>query len=377
LVEKAAKTPFARIQIEARKTLLYARHLEGANHRAGTNPGWNTGGRQWPNFLRIFRHKLITQRLPTAYNRARRGDMENGTLVNPWCPLCATTGTFTIETHEHLLTCPCKTRERLKLARSINNNCRPYYQPKQIHAPLDNDIEEEIMAHNGMTWDTTEGWQSHMTDKHGRKTPIAQGPEGRNYNGSRKLTSWAHSILRYVDDHIDPQHQYKYIQSIQAGNSIDPHLLQGLAQAINATTIHDTIPHNPFIPTNTHDIMTPTTGGLPTVLNACNSDLDWSSFTKHLDHVRPWVLLLDDSQTDLVQEHIPTKPFITIPADSIALWGQSFWEGRAGLFPETINSDIHVLVSNAVTLNNAPPSLTPSTCDHSKEAPSPQHQRYR
>jgi hypothetical protein len=95
--------------------------------------------------------------------------------------------------------------------------------------------------------------------------------------------------------------------------------------------------------------MTPSTGGLTTVLNACDSDLDWSSVTKHLDHDRPWVILLDDSQTDLAQQHIPTEPFLTIPADSIALWGHSFWEGKAGLFPETINSNIHALVSNAVT----------------------------
>ena len=332
LVEKAATTPFARIQTEARKTLLYARHLEGANHRAGNNPGWNTGGRQWPNFLRIFRHKLITQRLPTAYNRARRGDSENGTQVNPWCPLCATTGTFTIETHEHLLTCPCTSRDRLKLARAINNNCRPYYQPKHIHTPLDPDTEEEIMATNGMTWDITEGWESHMSDKHGRKTRIAQGPEGRNYNGARKLTSWAHSILRHVDDHIEPQHQYGYIQSIQAGNSIDPHLLQGLAQAINATTIHDTIPHNPFIPTPTLDIMTPSTGGLPTVLNACDSDLDWASFTEHLDHDRPWVILMSDSQTDLAQEHIPTKPFSQYPQTPLPYGATPSGKAKLGYF---------------------------------------------
>jgi hypothetical protein len=39
LVEKAASSPFARIHTAARKSQLYSRKMEGANHRAGCNPG--------------------------------------------------------------------------------------------------------------------------------------------------------------------------------------------------------------------------------------------------------------------------------------------------------------------------------------------------
>jgi hypothetical protein len=98
LVEKGAKSPFATIQSTARRELLYLRRLEGANHRAEPNPGWSTGGRSWPSFLRSFRHKLVTQRLPTSHNRAYRGDKENGTQVNPWCPNCLAIGSCAQET---------------------------------------------------------------------------------------------------------------------------------------------------------------------------------------------------------------------------------------------------------------------------------------
>jgi hypothetical protein len=104
--------------------------------------------------------------------------------------------------HDHLLTCPCTSRDRFKLARQINNDCRHYYQPKSISAPLAYDEEGEIMDNAGISWDTTDGWESHMTDKHGRKTVVAKGPQGRKYNGIHRLTSWAHNILRHADTHI-------------------------------------------------------------------------------------------------------------------------------------------------------------------------------
>jgi len=349
LVEKAASSPFASIHTAVRKSQLYSRKMEGANHRAGCNPGWNTGGRKWPNFLRTFRHKLITQRLPTADNRSRRGDSENGTQVNPWCPLCLETGTCTVETHDHLLTCPCTSRDRLKLARQINNDCRHYYLPKSISTSLDYDEEGEILDNAGISWDTTDGWESHMTDKHGRKTVISKGPQGRIYNGIHRLTSWAHNILRHADTHISPQHHYGYLQDNRPDDSVDPHLLQGLAQTISATTIHDTIAHNPFIPTPTLHTSTPSVGHLPTVINTCEHNVDWSAITRNIDHTRPWILLADDTQLDDIQEHIPTKRLTIIPPDTISQWGYSFWAGKAGLFPETVGSNINVFVSDAVT----------------------------
>jgi hypothetical protein len=151
LVEKGAKSPFALIQMAARRQLLYSRRMEGANHRAGPNPGWSTGGRSWPTFLRNFRHKLVTQRLPTAHYRAHRGDTENGTLVNPWCPHCLVTGTCTQETHLHMLTCPSTPRRGLQLCRAINNDCRQIYPPHTLNDTLTPEQERMSMRESGIS----------------------------------------------------------------------------------------------------------------------------------------------------------------------------------------------------------------------------------
>ena len=332
-----------------RKELLYTKRLEGATHKTGPNPGWSTGGRKWPTFLRNFRHKLITRRLPTAHNRAFRGDSENGVQINPWCPRCMDIGDFNQETHEHLLTCPCTLKQRLKLAKSINNDCKQYYKPSAVTPTLDSNEEEEIVADMGSSWDTTEAWKSVSADKHGRERTIDTGQPGRQYEQVKFITPWAHNILRHCQDHIHPQDQRSYLTGIKACSSIDPHLLQGIALAIHATTIHDSIPHNPFIPTPTRLATTTPSGDLPLVLNGVGSDVDWSQVMKQLPHTRPWVILLDDSQTDTFTKHNSTPALTTIPKDNISLWGRSFWEGRSGLFPETLESPITVYASNLVT----------------------------
>jgi hypothetical protein len=175
LVEKASKSPFAHIQMLARKDLLYVRRLEGAVHKTSPNPGWFTGGRKWPTFLRTFRHKLITQRLPTAHNRAYRSDAEDGTQVNPWCPRCMDIGSFVQETHIHLLTCPCTFRNRLKLEKAINNECKQYFKPQSLNPELDHHSEDEIISDMGSTWDITDAWKGITTDKYGRSTTIDTG----------------------------------------------------------------------------------------------------------------------------------------------------------------------------------------------------------
>ena len=348
LVEKGAKTPFASIQMAARKKLLYARYMEGANHRVGKNPGWSTGGRQWPSFLRVFRHKLVTQRLPTAKNRAFRGDTENGTVVNPWCPHCLALGDCNIETHIHFLTCPCTKRSRLQLQRAVNNECRRMYQPKHINTLYEAETESTVMSHSGIPWTATEGWKSYTEDKHGRKSTIATGQPGRSYEFGNRLTAWSHNIMQHCRAHVPQQDHFKYLQAIRPYTSLDPHLLQGLAQAIQATSIHDTIPHNPFIPTPTHCITKPSMGQLPTVINGVGNDFDWEKITEPLTHTRPWVMLLDQEHTEKAKT-LDTEPLTTIPEHSISTWGYSFWAGTSGLFPETNEATITVYVSKQVT----------------------------
>jgi hypothetical protein len=106
-VGKTVDTPFAKIQRNIRIHQLYDRKMEGENARMGTLPTWGTCRRSWPQHLRTFAHKLWTKRLPTAHNRAKRGDTEDDVPVMPWCPHCLKQGDTNLETHTHLLeTCP-------------------------------------------------------------------------------------------------------------------------------------------------------------------------------------------------------------------------------------------------------------------------------
>jgi hypothetical protein len=139
------------------------------------------------------------------------------------------------------------------------------------------------------------------------------------------------------------------MSEMQAHGSLDPHLLQGLASAIHATSIHDTIPHNPFIPTPTLSISVPATGHNPTVVNGFGSSFDWKSTLEPLTPSRPWILLLDDSQTNTFQEYQSTFLLTTIPSDTVSVWGQSFWEGTGGLFPETNSTPVNIYVSANIT----------------------------
>jgi hypothetical protein len=125
---------------------------------------------------------------------------------------------------------------------------------------------------------------------------------------------------------------------------LDPHLLQGLADAITATTIHDVILHNLLIPIPTLPINTPATGHSPTVINAARSDLYWKAITDNLTHRRSWILLKDESQTDTLKTYLSKPTLTTIPTDSVSVWGSSFW-----MSPETNDNPIIVYASTLVT----------------------------
>ena len=113
-------------------------------------------------------------------------------------------------------------------------------------------------------------------------------------------------MIQHCREHVPRQDHYKYMQVIGPNTSLDPHLLKGLAQSIQATSIHDTIPHNPFIPTPTRCITEPSLGQLPTVINGVGNDFDWEKITEHLTHTRPWVLLLEQDQTETVKLFLDT-----------------------------------------------------------------------
>jgi hypothetical protein len=139
-----------------------------------------------------------------------------------------------------MLTCPSTPRRGLQLCRANNNDCRQIYQPQPLNGNLPPEQERRIMEQNGTPWGATKGWESHMTDKHGRRTTITTGPPGQIYINGNKLTAWAHNIIQHCRLHIPYEQHGIYMTSIQAETSLDPHLLQGLADAVTATTIHDT-----------------------------------------------------------------------------------------------------------------------------------------
>jgi hypothetical protein len=51
---------------------LSEKSMEGALHKAHTPSHWPSGSADWPDYLRIFRLKLWTDRLPTAAERHKR-----------------------------------------------------------------------------------------------------------------------------------------------------------------------------------------------------------------------------------------------------------------------------------------------------------------
>ena len=131
-------------------------------------------------------------------------------------------------------TCPRLTNSHFKLACTLNNNLRESAQPQAITPRLLEADETEHLENIGIGWDITQGWTSHSTEKHGRESLICQVPQERAPEGKKLLTSWAHNIL-----------------NIKPDISLDAHLLQGIASAINANHITDNVPHNPFIPATT------------------------------------------------------------------------------------------------------------------------------
>jgi hypothetical protein len=127
ILEKAATT-YLKGSCESRwGSRLSNKTIEGALHRAHTPSQWPSGSADWPDYLRIFRHKLWTDRLPTAAERHKRGDQKNGELVPPHCPHCLLGVEPVAETQTHLLhTCLAALHRAHILNRDINNLFRKY-----------------------------------------------------------------------------------------------------------------------------------------------------------------------------------------------------------------------------------------------------------
>jgi hypothetical protein len=251
---------------------------------------------------------------------------------------------------EHLIqTCPRLTTSRYKLARTLNNIFRESAQPQAITPRLTEAEESEHVENIGIGWDITLGWTSHTTDKHGRETLFCQGPKGRALEGKKRLTTWAHNILQRYESNLPWSEHRSYIMQAQTEASLDPHLLQGIASAINATHISDNIPHNPFIPATTTSNFDAPTGTHPVVFNSVDTEQDWAEMATHLTENRTWALLASPDNSEEVEKHLHFETKTQISPNSIHTWGHQFWAGAQSLFPATHEEVILVYTSTQVT----------------------------
>jgi hypothetical protein len=131
-------------------------------------------------------------------------------------------------------------------------------------------------------------------------------------------------------------------------SSIDPHLLQRLASAIQADHIYDIIPHNPFIPAQAIMNLEPPSGTHPVIFNTIDTAQDWKALGTALPSTGTWVLLATEEQEDTIDAPTNYATKVVIKANNIKQWGRSFWSGRAGLFPCTVYHDIDIYTSNNV-----------------------------
>jgi hypothetical protein len=268
----------------------------------------------------------------------------------PWCPHCLHNGDTTVETHRHLLEqCPSLHASRYKLARTINNIFRDSAAPTALINPIPLTEEEDHPQQVGIEGNTTPGWETHTTDKHGRQTLICTGPEGRNINEKNLLTTWLHSTMTYCINHLPWENHKTYIEALNPEPSIDPYLLQGIATAIKADCIYDVIPHNPFIPTQTRSNYELPTGTQPVLFKTVHTNQDWTALAAALPSNRSWVLLATKEEEADISGAITFGSKQVIAAHQIKQWGRSFWSGTGGLFPDTCEHEIHVYTAENIT----------------------------
>ena len=159
----------------------------------GVNVGEEFSDRaDWPGYLRIFRHKLWTDRLPKAAERHKRGDLENGELVPPHCPHCPLV--VVAETQTHLLhTFPAAMHRAHILNRDINNLFRKYTEPYVPHSTID---VPQWATQANITLEREDRWTSGIADKHDRIRILRRGPAVYHMGSQRFAEPWLQHILQ-------------------------------------------------------------------------------------------------------------------------------------------------------------------------------------
>ena len=319
---------------------LHARRMEGAIHRSTPIPRWKTGSRSWPDHLRIFRHKLITNRLPTAAERHSRGDREDGLPVSSTCPTCDQHGSHITETQTHVLdSCPHIQHRHTIISRSINNTFRQFTQPAPLHKH-DTDPYDQLLR--VIDIEELDGWESITTDKHGRSRTIAKGEPLYSVLGKQFSHPWFRHIFHI---HNTPWTSWTSVfRDHNPTDCIDPFLLSSIAHTTNASQVLTAIPSNPFITCNTPELLA-AHNPLPAVISLTHTHISPEA-ERRLRLQLPTVLIIptvDGAALRLQYPHL--QRVLDIPHDQLAVWPRSFWNGRTGVMDISHPEELQVLAT--------------------------------
>ena len=324
--ERVETDPTSALHKEFHKTLL--NQLSSNPHRPAIlqviDP---VNASSWPQFLRTFFIKIITDRLPTRATRHKRQDKHaDGSLVSPHCTACKMSPPA-VETREHFLY-DCTTggkRRWLHLQKTVTF-FRQFVPPNY---EVNENALDYIRTHQIAQLD--KGWTRTWTDKHKRVVEKLQGQEvvATQYPPytlrpdmyvALTLTGWdmAHDTLPPFKPCIDPA-----ILISLAGKVTNPTTSSPLAA----------LPGSPYTHHHLDDI--------PTVLTsdeASNTtyifDLTYAPYSTVLSTIRHFNKLHNSSPTTAgiiftTHPHLysqwPTA--FTIPAHHISIIQPKFWTG--------------------------------------------------
>ena len=162
--------------IEQRKTQLTHLPMEGALTRQMCNSIHTAKRTTLPDYLLIFRTKVILNRLPTRQERNRRKDTQtDGEVISADCPHCP----GIVESHIHTLTqCSATKHMTPRLMYRVNQAIR--YTASTLHKKGTKDaawLQSALQQQHPRTFTLKQGWKTAYTDKHGRDTATGQGPD--------------------------------------------------------------------------------------------------------------------------------------------------------------------------------------------------------
>jgi len=162
-------------------------------------------------------------------------------LVSPHCPHCLLEGDPVSETQTHLLhTCPAAVHRAHILNRDINNLFRKYTEPYVPHSTID---VLQWATQANITLEREDGWTSGIADKHDRVRILRRGPAVFHMGSQRFAEPWLQHILK-LNKHLHSHELQEKLQSHTPADSIDPHLLNGIAQSLSIRTVLSPIASN-------------------------------------------------------------------------------------------------------------------------------------